>query len=391
MDIERHLLALIAPARPGVEMGAGAVFEGVSVDAGLRFLFRVGGAPLLIEVSRIEDGRAWAARSLYFGFAYRAESFGVRVDSKVGGALCHALAAMARRNEEQVLSLLRDDAAKAVEQGELGARVREVRVGRALYRAMDRGRVFYSLSPYAGCLIGCRFCYAQERVADLRRFAGQAPPAWGSYVDVYANAPDRVAKELLELEENPIKFCPIVSDPYQRIEEKYRITRGCLEAISDAEKQGKKRFPVIILTRSAGILRDVELLAGLSNTFGGVSIPTVDDEARVHFEPRAASVEERFRVLGELRAAGISTFAVVQPIWPGSVDRLADALAASVSSVSLEVLRSVEGAEREFLDVRYAHVRDPAWQMERLLLLRELLEARGVRIWEGELPPELIE
>lgn len=386
MDVERYLLSLIAPAKAGDEIGSGVVFEGVSADAGPRFLFRAGGAPVVIEVSRIEDGRVWAARSKHFGFAYRSESSGIRVDSRVGVALCRAVANTASRNEDEVLSGMAGDAAKAEELGEAGARIRMVRIEKALSPAMDRGRAFYSLNPYAGCLIGCRFCYAQDRVADLRHFAGiSSVPAWGSYVDVRINAPDVLAEELCELVPNPIKFCPIISDPYQRVEEKYQITRKCLQAIFDAGRG----FSVIVLTRSVGMLRDLKLLAALPNTFAGVSIPTVDDGVRAHFEPRAAPIGERLALLERLRAEGIRTFAVVQPILPGPLDVLADALAERVSSVSAEVLRGVLGAEREFSDARYAEAREPSWQNEKLAALSEHLRQRGLRIWEGELPPDM--
>jgi hypothetical protein len=81
---------------------------------------------------------------------------------------------------------------------------------------------------------------------------------------------------------------------------------------------------------------------------------------------------------------------VAQPILPGSIEALADALAEVISSARVDVLNGVEGAEAEFSDERYAACRSDAWQMERALMLREMLSARGVGIWEGELPPELM-
>ena len=79
-----------------------------------------------------------------------------------------------------------------------------------------------------------------------------------------------------------------MSDPYQALERRERLTRRCLEVIRDAPAP----FPVLVLTRSTLILDDLDLLASLPQAYAGVSLPTVDDEVRRHFEPRAASVPE---------------------------------------------------------------------------------------------------
>jgi DNA repair photolyase len=233
--------------------------------------------------------------------------------------------------------------------------------------------------------VGCRFCYAQSRVAEVRRLALLAQAPWGSYVDVRVNAPEVLASELERLPPLPIKFCPIVSDPYHPIERRYRVTRGCLEALGDAAIPR----PVLVLTRCRLVERDLDVLAALPRAYVGVSIPTVDDEVRGHFEPRGASISERLALLATFARAGVGTFAVVQPILPGSIPALADALADRCGSVSIDVLRGEFGAAEEFADARFAHARDPAWQNARAAEMREALAARGVAVWEGELPPGL--
>jgi DNA repair photolyase len=121
----------------------------------------------------------------------------------------------------------------------------------------------------------------------------------------------------------------------------------------------------------------------------GASIPTADDDVRRHFEPRAASVPERVEALTALRAAGIRTFAVVQPILPGPIDELAALLAGAVSSVTIDVLRGEELAAADFDDPRYTRARMDDWQQAQARELRGALAARGVLVWRGELPPEL--
>jgi DNA repair photolyase len=202
---------------------------------------------------------------------------------------------------------------------------------------------------------------------------------------VRTNAPDVLARELEALQPKPIKFCPVVSDPYQAVERRERLTRRCLDTIARASKP----WPVLVLTRSTLILDDVDRLAALPIAFAGVSMPTIDDEVRRHFEPRAASIDERLEVLRVLRSAGVRTLAIVQPILAGPLEPLADALAKAVESVSIDVLHGVAGAEADFADPRYAMTREEAWQRDAALRLSELLGERGVVVWTTELPPPL--
>jgi DNA repair photolyase len=110
---------------------------------------------------------------------------------------------------------------------------------------------------------------------------------------------------------------------------------------------------------------------------------------RRHFEPRAASIDERFALLRTLRAAGVNTFAVVQPMLPGPVEAFADALAGAVSSVSIDVLYGVQGAATDFADPSYSLVATETWQRERAAALAAALVRSCVTIWNGDLPPTL--
>ena len=114
---------------------------------------------------------------------------------------------------------------------------REVRVTRLLEESHHEGRVFHTLSPYVGCLIGCRYCYAQSHVVLARRLARRIEAPWGSYVDVRVNAADVLAAELARGDVRIVKFCPIVSDPYQGVERRYGLTRACLETIAHANRR----------------------------------------------------------------------------------------------------------------------------------------------------------
>ncbi|MBC8073097.1 MAG: hypothetical protein IAG13_32540 [Deltaproteobacteria bacterium] len=93
-------------------------------------------------------------------------------------------------------------------------------------------------------------------------------------------------------------------------------------------------------------------------------------------------------MLRAFRGAGVRTFAVVQPILPGSIDALADALAETSDGAALGGLEGELGATALFDDPRWSHARTDAWQQDALARLRDELDARGVMRWRGELPAE---
>lgn len=382
VDLRPHLLALLSPRAIGDAIIPGVKLADASTELGLRLRFDVDGQRLWVEIAPREPESKFAAATDRLALSYRTEGGRSPVPERVGFELCGELATLMRGNEARVLSNLERESG---DDPERDARVRKVQVQHLLDLAGPRGASYYTLNPYVGCLVGCRFCYAQSNLSSVRRLLGLRDAKWGSYVEVRSNAAEVLARELAELPLAPLKFCPIVSDPYHAIERRELVTRDCLRAIRDADRV----WPTLIMTRSGLIRRDIELLASLPQVWGSVSLPTADDEVRAHFEPRAASIAERLAILKDLRSAGVRTIAVVQPMLEGSVDALADALADTVESVSIDILRGVEDAGDLFDDPRYEHTRAEPWQTERALALKEKLLARGVDVWHSELPPEL--
>jgi DNA repair photolyase len=387
MDLRDHLLDLLSPHRVGDEIVPGARLAGASTELGLRLSFDVGGDDIHVEIVPAPSTSRFAARSRRLLFSYRTGRGRAAIDPKLGAALCRAVARIAEAHEDRVLEAIERDA-RAQREALVGeTRVREVRVTRLLEPAGTPGSRYYTLSPYVGCLIGCRFCYAQDRVGLVRKLEGLPEAPWGSYVDARVNAPEVLERELAALPKLPVKFCPIVSDPYHAIERRFELTRGCLEVLA---KERPARA-TIVLTRSRLIERDQALLAGMERAYAGMSIPTADDAIRRHFEPRGAPITARVEALRELSEAGVRTFAVVQPILPGSMKRLADALASAVSSVRIDVLHGTFGAAEDFADPRFQEATSPEWQETRAHELAEALRARGVALWPDELPPDLEE
>ena len=380
MKLRGHLLQFLAPFRPGDEVVPGARLVGVLLEIGLGWRFQTEEGDVSVEVALADDTERFAARTPRLALSYRAMTPG---PAHSRAALCEALAPIVARNEDTVLAAIEHEAA-AEDQARAGGRVREVQVDTALEPALDSPSAFFTITPYVGCVIGCRFCYAQAPIGHMRRLARAPGAPWGSYVDVRVNLPDVLARELVDAPRWPIKFCPILSDPYQAVESRYEVTRSCLKVLRAAAPR-----PIFVLTRSRLVERDAELLASLPEAWVGASIPTFDDDVRRHFEPRAASIPDRFALLRSLRAAGVETFAVVQPLLPGPVEAFAAALAEVVSSVSLDVLYGVHGAAADFADASYAAAANDVWQRERAAALTAALERNGVTIWHGELPPSL--
>jgi len=184
--------------------------------------------------------------------------------------------------------------------------VREVTVKSAL----TRSRILpYCVNPYAGCAHACAYCYARFAT----RFSHPAEP-WGSFVDVRVNAPQTLERELARARPATV-FVSSVCDAWQELEERYRLTRRCLEQLLGAG------FPLFLQTKSILIERDFDLLAGRADVELGLTVTTVDPAAARLFEPGASPPFERLRVLRAARRLGIRTFAFAGPLLPGVSDR----------------------------------------------------------------------
>jgi len=179
--------------------------------------------------------------------------------------------------------------------------VREIRPRSIL----SKSRVFdYVINPYTGCQYGCTYCYARF----MKRFTGHKE-AWGEFVDVKINAPERLQQEIPKKSSGRV-WISGVCDPYQPLEKRYEITRKCLEILVQHD------WPITIQTKSALVLRDLKILKGYHNIEVGLTITTGDERIRQLFEPKAPSVGERIKALEELHLAGITTYAMIAPMLP---------------------------------------------------------------------------
>ncbi len=190
---------------------------------------------------------------------------------------------------------------------EEGLVVRHIECKSILTRSGITG-VDYAINPYVGCAHGCVYCYA----VFMKRFTGHQEE-WGTFVDIRTNAPQVLARQLRRAKSGNVSF-GTVTDAYQPLEAKYRVTRSCLEALQGWD------MPVSILTKSALVLRDLDLIEKLKDVEVACTITTLDEEIRRQFEPGASPVAARLEALRAFSDAGISTWAFCGPVLPGITD-----------------------------------------------------------------------
>ncbi|MEO1487377.1 MAG: PA0069 family radical SAM protein [Bacteroidota bacterium] len=170
----------------------------------------------------------------------------------------------------------------------------------------------YSMNPYQGCEHGCIYCYAR----NSHEFWGySAGLDFERKILVKKNAP-----ELLEklLKKKTWQAATIVlsgnTDCYQPAEQKFEITRKCLEIFL------KYRHPVGIITKNATILRDLDILKELqaNNLVGvNVSVTSLSEKTRRILEPRTASISKRLKTIETLSKHQIPVNAMLAPMIPG--------------------------------------------------------------------------
>ena len=188
-----------------------------------------------------------------------------------------------------------------------------------------------SINPYRGCEHGCIYCFARPTHEYLGFSAGLD---FESRIMVKIDAP-----RLLEAELSSPKWKPQmlmmsgVTDCYQPVERKLRITRGCLDVIA------KFRNPVGILTKNRLVTRDIDLLSELARhnaVVVNLSVTTLDVDLQRVMEPRTSAPAARLDAVGQLRAAKIPVGVMVAPVIPGINDHEIPAIVAACAKAGAQ-------------------------------------------------------
>jgi DNA repair photolyase len=213
-----------------------------------------------------------------------------------------------------------------------------------------------SINPYRGCAHGCVYCFARPTHAYL-----DLSPGLDFETKLFYKAD---AVELLEKELGKRSYVckPIAlginTDGYQPLEKKLEVTRGILKVLA------RTRHPVTIVTKSALVVRDLDLLTDLARdglVSVMVSVTSLENAIKRTLEPRTASPQARLRVIEALAQAGVPAGVLVAPVIPAITDHemediLAAAKDAGASSAGYVLLRlpyEVKDLFREWLAEHY--------------------------------------
>jgi DNA repair photolyase len=172
-----------------------------------------------------------------------------------------------------------------------------------------------AVNPYRGCEHGCVYCYARPTHAYL----GYSPGL--DFETKLTYKPD--VGELLEKELRKPGYVPKTmalgsnTDPYQPVERTLKLTRAVLEVLD------RHNHPVGIVTKSSGVLRDLDILASMAKrnlVRVHMSVTTLDARLARVMEPRAATPARRLHAIAELTRAGVPTGVLAAPMIPALND-----------------------------------------------------------------------
>ena len=191
-----------------------------------------------------------------------------------------------------------------------------------------------SINPYRGCSHGCIYCFARPAHAYL----GLSPGI--DFERRIHFKPD--AGRLLEAELSKPRYAPEVihiggdTDVYQPAERRLRITRSVIEVLS------RFNHPFSIITKSALILRDLDLIAPMAAkglVRAAVSVTTLDRKLARAMEPRAATPERRIQAVRGLASAGVPVAVMFAPVIPGLNDHELEAVLEKAAEAGCVMLR----------------------------------------------------
>jgi DNA repair photolyase len=236
-----------------------------------------------------------------------------------------------------------------------------------------------SVNPYRGCEHGCIYCYARPFHEYLGFSAGID---FETKIMVKENAPKLLREELSSPKWKPqVIAMSGVTDCYQPIERKLKLTRGCLEVLAEF------RNPVTIITKNFLVTRDIDFLSELARHQAAavyVSITTLDTDLRKIMEPRTSPPAARLEAVRRLSQAGIHAGILMAPIIPGLTDHeipavleaAANAGAKSAGHVTLRLPFAVAPLFEKWLEMHFPDRKEK--------VLNRLRAMRGGKLYDSK-------
>jgi DNA repair photolyase len=233
----------------------------------------------------------------------------------------------------------------------------------------------YSINPYRGCEHGCAYCYARPTHELLGLNAGLD---FETKILVKHQAAELLRAELGKPSwRGELIALSGVTDCYQPVERRLRLTRSLLEVMLEA------RQCVGIVTKNALVLRDLDLLTQLAQlrlAHVNVSVTTLDADLARAMEPRTSPPAARLDAIRQLAAAGVPVRAMLAPIVPGLNDHEIPSLLEAAAKAGAKAANYI--LLRLPLAVRPVFM---AWLEENRPLKKELIESRIRSTREGEM------
>ncbi|HEX5132575.1 MAG TPA: PA0069 family radical SAM protein [Candidatus Krumholzibacteria bacterium] len=212
-----------------------------------------------------------------------------------------------------------------------------------------------SINPYRGCEHGCVYCFARPTHEFLGLSAGLD---FETKIFVKHDAPALLRAALQSPSWNPqVLGVSGVTDPYQPVERRLGLTRGCLEVLAEFGN------PAVVITKNHLVTRDADLLGSLAGSNAArvfVSITTLDAALARTMEPRTSSPARRLDAIAALTAAGVPTGVLVAPVIPGLTDHevpgiIAAAARAGATRAGYVMLRLPHGVKSIFAEWLAVH------------------------------------
>ena len=204
----------------------------------------------------------------------------------------------------------------------------------------------YVINPYVGCPHKCLYCYAEF----MRKFSGHKE-AWGDFLDVKICSTPLPVQKLFHQH----VMLSSVTDPYNIFEKKYRLTRKIIQELLPCQPK------LLILTKSALVVRDIDLLSQFTDCEICFSFSTACEETRLKLEPCTSTIEEKVAALKTLHQAGLRTAVMIAPLLPGISNwkQIVQETAPYVNTFRFDSLNMKGTFQRrfmDFIDVNYPHL-----------------------------------
>lgn len=229
----------------------------------------------------------------------------------------------------------------------------------------------YGLNTYVGCEFGCKYCYVRFFIKDKDK-------PWGEFVRLRRHLEDRLPKELPTVAGKRLVM-GTMTDPYQPVERKHRLTRKALEMIRDAESRPSK---VGIFTRSPIVLDDLELIAGMPRARVHFSVTPFTRDIMEKIEGIAVQTRARWDAIRKIKTAGIRVHVNVAPAIPVVSDELIEEYVQELVSCGVDefFVDPMQTYAEAFKALGEAMKGDPAWPRVQVTMM----DKKAFAEWKAE-------